>query len=57
MALYWLAQGKCQNCGKPLPENWHGDHIKPWSEGGSTDVANGQALCPECNLIKGSKQQ
>lgn len=56
MALYWLAGARCENCGKPLPNDWHGDHKTPWSAGGQTDVANGQALCPECNIKKGSNQ-
>lgn len=55
LALYWLAQGKCESCGARLPENWHADHIKPFAKEGQTDVSNGQALCPDCNLKKGSK--
>ena len=54
-ALYWMAEGRCENCGIPLPNNWHADHIQPHAEGGLTDVSNGQALCPKCNLEKGSK--
>jgi superfamily II DNA or RNA helicase len=27
----------------------------PYSKGGQTDVLNGQALCPDCNLRKGNK--
>ena len=56
-ALYWLAKGRCESCGKPLSNDWHADHIRPWADGGVTDVENGQALCPECNLKKGSKEQ
>lgn len=54
-ALYLAAQGVCSECGKALPADWHADHIIPYSKDGSTDVANGQALCPECNLRKGSR--
>ncbi|MGI4788913.1 MAG: DEAD/DEAH box helicase family protein [Janthinobacterium lividum] len=54
-ALYWLSEGKCTKCGTPLPEDWHADHVVPYTEGGRTDVTNGQALCPKCNLEKGSK--
>lgn len=54
-ALFILADGKCRVCGKDLPEDWHADHIKPYSRGGKTDIINGQALCPECNLKKGNR--
>lgn len=56
-ALYWLAKGRCENCGKQLPDDWHADHITPWSTGGTTDISNGQALCPECNLKKGRAEK
>lgn len=51
------ADGKCCNprCRRDLEPGWHGDHINPHSAGGPTDVVNGQALCPECNLKKGSR--
>jgi len=52
-ALYWIANGACENCGVSLPEDWHADHIHPYALGGQTDVKNGQALCPTCNLRKG----
>ena len=51
-SLYNSSEGRCQSCGKPLPENWHADHIIPFSKGGETHLANGQALCPSCNLSK-----
>lgn len=34
---------------------WHADHIVPYSKGGKTIVANGQAACPACNLLKSDK--
>lgn len=52
-ALFIAADGKCSNCGDPLPIGWHADHIMPYSKGGETDVSNGQALCAKCNLKKG----
>lgn len=55
LALYVAADGKCQQCGKPLDHGWHADHIIPYSKNGSTDVMNGQALCIECNLRKGNR--
>lgn len=54
--MYLAADGRCMRCGTPLPPGWHGDHIEPWSAGGPTDVINAQALCPECNLLKGASQ-
>jgi len=54
--LFQFASGLCCNCSKPLTsENYHADHIKPYANGGKTDIKNGQALCCECNLKKGSK--
>ncbi|MDX3525996.1 DEAD/DEAH box helicase family protein [Streptomyces sp. ID05-39B] len=54
VALFLAAGGCCVNCGVELEPGWHGDHMAPWSKGGPTDVLNGQALCPQCNLQKGS---
>ena len=58
-ALYIIQKGKCAICGKELGHNWkwHGDHIKPFSKGGETDVINGQALCALCNEKKGAKYE
>lgn len=52
-ALYLIAGGRCGQCGTELQPGWHADHIVPWSKDGETDVINGQALCPTCNLRKG----
>ena len=45
---------KCEICAQPLADGWHADHRIPYSKGGATDVVNGQALCPPCNMKKGS---
>lgn len=45
---------KCEICAQPLADGWHADHRIPYSKGGATDVVNGQALCPPCNIKKGS---
>lgn len=55
VALFLAANGRCANCGSELVPGWHADHINPWSAGGPTDATNGQALCPTCNLSKGSR--
>lgn len=64
-ALYEAAEGRCQcggcracgpdECGAELATGWHADHDEPWSRNGETDVINGRALCPACNLTKGSR--
>ena len=33
-------------------DNWHADHIIPWSKGGKTIVLNGQVACLACNAAK-----
>jgi superfamily II DNA or RNA helicase len=53
-ALFLAAGGRCERCGAPLKKGWHADHIQAYAVGGSTDVVNGQALCPKCNQLKGS---
>ncbi len=35
-------------------DDWHCDHITPWSKGGHTTVKNGQVACSSCNLSKGA---
>lgn len=59
LAIFRRDNGICQlkircNGKKCEWDNWHADHIKPWSKGGKTVVANGQVACPECNLSKGA---
>jgi DNA-binding XRE family transcriptional regulator len=55
MLLFHAADGKCQGCGEELRPDWHADHKVPYSQGGRTEVSNGQALCPGCNLSKGRR--
>lgn len=55
LLLALLADGRCESCGLQLPRDFHADHVKAWSKGGSTTVANGQALCARCNLAKGDR--
>jgi len=59
MAVFRRDLGSCQlkiKCdGVKLEwDNWHCDHITPWSKGGKTVVENGQVSCPACNLSKGA---
>jgi 5-methylcytosine-specific restriction endonuclease McrA len=55
VALFLAARGTCSSCGEPLRPGWHADHVEPVSKGGATAPANGQALCPRCNLVKGAR--
>jgi hypothetical protein len=57
-AIFWRDKGKCRSCGKMCDQNdFHADHIKPYTDGGPTKISNGQLLCPDCNRKKGSKSQ
>lgn len=55
-ALLAAADGHCTICGGELDltHGWHADHITPHTAGGPTNIDNGQALCPTCNLTKGA---
>jgi len=53
--LYYEQDGQCAKCGEDLPEDWHADHIVPYSETARTNLHGMQALCPECNLTKSDK--
>jgi superfamily II DNA or RNA helicase len=53
-ALWIAANGNCQICKIGLPDDWHADHVIPWSKSGITNVHDMQALCPACNLKKGA---
>ena len=48
--------GKCAKCGEECElDEMEADHVTPWSEGGRTDVENGQMLCKGCNRRKGAR--
>ena len=46
---------KCKGA-KLTWDDWHCDHISPWSKGGLTTVKHGQAACSSCNLAKGGRE-
>jgi 5-methylcytosine-specific restriction endonuclease McrA len=56
VALFLAAGARCASCEEPLRPGWHADHVDPVSKGGTTEPANGQALCPRCNLRKGTRR-
>lgn len=52
-AKYEEQQHKCKHCGKTFEiEEMEGDHIVPWSKGGTSERSNLQMLCKECNQKK-----
>ncbi len=57
VALFLAADGKCESCGTELEPGFHSDHVYAHTHGGPTDVVNGAALCPPCNLKKGASVQ
>jgi len=56
LSLLLSSDFKCCYCKCHLHwQNFHADHILPYSKGGMTTLKNGQALCVSCNLQKGNK--
>ncbi len=55
VALFLASGGRCARCGAALRPGWHADHVIPRRAGGPAEPANGQALCPDCNLAKGGR--
>ena len=54
--VYTQQGGICACCGKKYKyEEMEGDHIKPWSKGGKTEIENLQMLCRDCNRRKSNK--
>ena len=53
ITIFRKYNGICQSCGKEIKwDEFHADHIVPFSKGGKTTVANGQLLCAKHNLAK-----
>lgn len=56
-AIWYDQKGKCNLCSKRLDmRTVIYDHRKRWSDGGRSDMKNGQALCPGCNNMKNYKE-
>lgn len=54
--LYERQKGVCPACTEHFElKQMEADHITPWSQGGKTDLKNGQMLCRECNRRKSNK--
>ena len=57
-AIFLKSNRVCQSCQKDIRiENFHADHVYPWSRGGETSIDNGQALCSDCNFKKSNGVQ
>ena len=53
---YERQKGVCVKCKKKFQfDEMEGDHIKPWHEGGKTDVKNCQMLCKDDNRRKSGR--
>lgn len=50
--LYLKQRGSCPYCFKNLKKEFHIDHIKPISKGGTNWPDNLQLTCPTCNMQK-----
>ena len=56
MAVYERQGHKCALCGREFEySEMAGDHIKPWSKGGKTEIDNLQLLCRDCNSKKSDR--
>ena len=54
--LYERQKGICCSCNSHFTiKEMEADHITPWSQGGKTELINGQMLCRDCNRRKSSK--
>jgi len=54
--MYEAQKGICSLCDEHFELNqMEGDHITPWTEGGKTEISNGQMLCKNCNRRKGAR--
>lgn len=54
--LYERQKGICPACSERFElKQMEADHITPWSQGGKTDLKNGQMLCRDCNRRKSNK--
>lgn len=55
-SLYERQEGICKACEEHFEiSQMEADHITPWSQGGKTDLDNGQMLCRDCNRRKSDK--
>lgn len=53
--LLELYGSNCWLCYKPLPGDWHADHVIPISRGGWDVPTNLRPSCPHCNWSKNNR--
>ncbi|MDH2924698.1 uncharacterized protein DUF262 [Nicoletella semolina] len=54
--MFERQNGICPDCNKIFEiGEMEADHITPWSQGGKTELGNGQMLCKNCNRKKSNK--
>lgn len=54
--LYERQNGICSACKEHFEiSEMEADHVTPWSQGGKTELHNGQMLCRDCNRRKSNK--
>ncbi|MDE9532203.1 HNH endonuclease, partial [Xenorhabdus bovienii] len=54
--LYERQKGICCLCKNHFTiKEMEADHITPWSQGGKTELINGQMLCRDCNRRKSNR--
>lgn len=55
-AMYEGQNGVCPSCKDEFDISaMEADHVTPWSQGGRTEMANGQMLCKDCNRRKSDR--
>jgi 5-methylcytosine-specific restriction endonuclease McrA len=53
--LYRRAKGRCEGCGKKIEfDEMQVGHVKAYSKGGATTLANSACLCYRCNKLQGT---
>ena len=50
--VFQRSKGRCEACGKPLPESWDFSHRKSRGQGGEDTPQNGMAICHyPCHMV------
>ncbi len=50
LSLLRIANFKCQRCGASVVDSkWHAHHKNHHSDGGQTEICNGEIVCESCH--------